>query len=135
MTRRAQDLEAERWTLPYDHAALTTTTTVKLYKVPAGRTLRLVRASEVNPTGLVGDGTNAFTLTIQNGATVANTVFNTNTGAGGASLAADTFVEGTPSATDANLVYQAGDIVSAVFTEDGTASLPAGHLVLEGLLF
>jgi hypothetical protein len=136
MIRRPDNVTAEKWTLTYENASLTGTTTVKLYKVPTGRTLRLDRASYINPTGLAGDGTNAFAGTVQNASTVAATLFNTDTGdAGGAALTADTFVEGTLSATDGSRVFQAGDVVSVVFTEDGTQTLPVGTTVLEGRLF
>jgi hypothetical protein len=127
--------EAEKIALSKDHASVSATTTVKLYKVPAGRTFRLDRATYINPTGLVGDPTNAFAGTVQNASTVAATLFNTDTGdAGGASLAADTFVTGTLGAA-AGPVFQAGDVVSLVLTEDGTATLPAGTVVIEGRLF
>ncbi len=133
--RRPEPYEAEKFTLGYDHAALTDTLAVKLYKVPTGRRLRIDRISYINPTGLVGHGTDAFAGEVKNGSTVVASLFNTDTGdAGGASLAADTFVEGVLNATDANRVLAAGDILSAVFTEDGSATLPAGHLVIEGRL-
>jgi hypothetical protein len=136
MLRRPNNVETEKFTLLKEHAEVSATTTIKVYKVPAGRTLRLDRASYINVTGLVGDGTNAFAGTVQNSSTVAATLFNTDTGdAGGASLAADTFVEGTLSATSANCVFVAGDIVSLVLTEDTAATLPAGTLILEGRLF
>ena len=137
MPRRPDDVRAEKWTYTFAHPSLTATTTYKLYKVPTGRTLRLDRASYVNPTGLVGDPTNAFAGTVQNASTVAATVFNTDTNdaPAGVTLAVDTFVEGTLSSTDSQLIFNAGDIVSFVLTEDGTATLPAGQLVLEGRLF
>lgn len=135
MTRRKNELFQEYWTTTHEHAALTATTTVKLWTVPAGKKLRIDRVWYNNPTGLAGHGTDAFMLEIKNGATVVNTVFNTDTGdAGGASLDADTPTTGTPSATDANLVLSADDVLTAVFTEDGTATLPAGRLVIEGRL-
>lgn len=135
MPRRPNLVEAEKFTLLKEHAEVTATTAIKVYKVPAGRTLRLDRATYVNVTGLAGDGTNAFAGTVQNDATVAATLFNTDTGdAGGATLAADTIVQATL-ATDANLVFAADAIVSLVLTEDGTATLPAGTVVLEGRLF
>lgn len=136
MARVDYKRDSEKFTLPKEHAEVTATTTLKLYKVPAGRTLRLDRASYINVTGLAGHATDAFAGTVQNASTVVATLFNTDTGdAGGASLTANTFVEGVLSATDASRVFVAGDIVSLVLTEDGTATLPAGTLVLEGRLF
>ena len=120
--------------MTFDHAALSATTTTKLWQCPAGRQFVLERASYINPTGLVGDGTNAFMGEVKNGSTVMATLFNTDTGdAGGASLAVDTFVEGTLG-TGAEVWLDAADVLSVVFTEDGTATLPAGRLVIEGRL-
>lgn len=123
-------------TIPFDHPQVTATTTWKMWKVPAGRKFRVTRASYINVTGLAADNTNAFAGTLQNGSTVVASLFNTdgNDVPAGASLAADTFVEGTLSATDASLVLAAGDILSLVVTEDGAATLPAGRLVVEGYL-
>lgn len=136
LPRRPDDLHAEKFTLGYDHGQLTADTTVQLYKVPAGRTLRLDRVSYVNPTGLAADSANTFALTIQNDNTIAATVFNTDSDDDdGDDLPADDFVEATLSTTSAHRVFQAGEVVSAVFIEGGTATLPAGHLVLEGRLF
>ena len=136
MSRRPEYFEAERMTMSYDHGALTGDTTVKLWKCPAGRKFKLERASYINPTGLVGDATDAFAGYVKKGATVMATLFNTDTGdAGGASLAADTFVEGALSATPADLWLDAADIISFLADEDGTQTLPAGRLVLEGYLY
>lgn len=134
MARRPNLFESERVSLSYDNASISATTTVRMYKVPAGRTFRLDRASHVNPTGLAANASNYFTATVKNAATVANTVFNTIT-VTGAALVADTYAEGVPSATDANLVFQAGDVVSLIFTLTGTQTLPVGHTVIEGRLF
>lgn len=136
MNRRPLKVEQERVAFSYDHAALTATTTVKLYKAPAGRKFRLDRAVYINPTGLAADNTNAFRGEIKNGSTVMADLFNTDGDdvPAGASLAADTHVEGVLSATDANRVLAAGDVLSLVFTEDGTATLPAGRLYIEGRL-
>ncbi len=68
--------EAEKVVLAYDHAALTASLAVKLYKVPAGRTLRIDRISYINPTGLVEDTTNVFAGEVKNGAAaLADAVF------------------------------------------------------------
>lgn len=120
--------------MTFDHAALTATTTSKLWKCPAGRSFVIERASYVNPTGLVGDITNNFLGELRKGATVMATLFNTDTDADGATLDVDTFVEGTLSATAANKWLAAGDVLAFVATEGGTATLPAGRLVIEGRL-
>lgn len=128
--------EPQRLVLSYDHDALTATTTVKLFQVPAGRKFVVEKAKYINPTGLVGDATNAFMGEVKNGATVVATLFNTDTGdAGGATLAVDTFVEGALSATLANRWFVGDDVLSLVLTEDGVATLPAGRLVIEGRLY
>lgn len=56
---------------------------------------------------------------------------NTDGDGGGAALAADTFVALTLSATESNLVLAADDELLLVATEGGTATLPAGRLVVE----
>lgn len=125
----------ERMVITFDHAALSDTTTTKLWKCPAGKSFVVDRVSYINPTGLAADGTNAFMGEVKNGSTVMATLFNTDSGdADGAALAADTFVEGTLSATAADLWLDATEVLSVVFTEDGTATLPAGRLVIEGRL-
>jgi hypothetical protein len=135
LNRQTQEKYEEKVMLSFDHPQVTATTTWKVWKCPTGRTFVLDRASYINPTGLAGDGTNAFNGDVKNGSTVMATLFNTDTGdAGGAALAANTFVEGTLSATVANKWLQAADIVSLVVTLEGTQTLPAGRIVLEGRL-
>lgn len=135
MPRIPDNKYQEKIVIDFDHPSVTATTTWKVWKCPAGKSFVLDRASYINPTGLVGDATNAFLGEVRNGATVMATLFNTDTGdAGGASLAVDTFVEGTLSATAASLWLAAGDVISLVATEDAAATLPAGRLVLEGRL-
>jgi hypothetical protein len=133
--KRPNNKLEEKVVFAYDHASVSATTTIKLWKCPTGKSFVLDRASYISPTGLVGDATNAFAGTIQNGATVMATLFNTDTGdAGGATLPVDTFVEGTLSATAANTWLAAGDVMSLVLTEDAAAVLPAGRVVIEGRL-
>lgn len=135
-TRRPNLFERERVVLTFDHAQATATTVFKLWKVPAGKKFQLERASYINPTGLAADNTNAFAGEIKKGSTVMATLFNTDSGdAGGAALAADTFVEGSLSATAANQWADAGDVIDLTLTKEGTATLPAGRVVLEGYLY
>lgn len=125
----------ERVTLgPFPHAQVTATTTVKLWKCPTGRDFIVDRVLYMNVTGLAEDATNVFAGTLQNDATVIATLFDTDSDGAGAdnSLAADTFVEGTVSATVANRVVNAGEEVSLVLTEGGAATLPAGFVQFEG---
>lgn len=132
-----QDVDRqEPWSLTYTHAAITADATIKLYKVPTGRSLVLTRVSYINPTGLAADNTNAFRGTVNNGATVAAAIFNTdgNDDPVGAALPADTFVDGVLATAQADRVFEAGEIVSFVADEDGDTTLPIGTLRLEGRL-
>lgn len=125
----------ERVLLTYDHAALTATTTVKLYKVPAGRKFRVDAVDYINPTGLVEDATNAFAITLQNASTVVANGIDTDADEPGTNtLPVDTFVAMNVVTTAGANVLAAADILSVVFTEDGTATLPPGHLVVSGRL-
>lgn len=127
----------ERIAMSFDHAALTADTTVKLYKIPAGRRLRVERCSYINPTGLTIDPTNAFALQLKNGATIVASIANTDTDdvPAGVAIPVDTFIEGVLSTTVANTWLAAADTLSILFDEDGAATLPAGRLVVEGYLY
>jgi hypothetical protein len=134
MARRPEYNLAEKFTLLKEHAQTTATQTIKVYKVPVGRKLRIDRASYINVTGLALDPSNFFVGTLKNGATVAATLFNTNT-SGGAALTANTFFDAVLSATDSARIFAAGDIILLVNTLTGTQTLPTGTLILEGRLF
>lgn len=114
----------------YDHVAVTADTTVKLFTVPAGKRFRLLRAEYINPTGLAQDATNYFTVKVLAGATVMAS-WSTLTGAQG-TIAADTFVDLVNSATDSELIAAAAAVIALFLDETGTASLPAGRIVLHG---
>ena len=126
---REDKVATDRFAISYDHASLTQTTTVKLHK--ASRRMKIEAVRYINPTGLAADNTNAFKCEIKNGSTLVASVFNTdgNDDPAGEALAADTFVSGT--LVDADSLLAADDVLSVVFTEDGTATLPAGRLVIE----
>lgn len=127
MTKRANNFLQEQVVFTYDHAQLTANTEVSLFK--CSRKFRLDRVRYVNPTGLAADATDFFNLQLNNGTTLmAN--WSTEDGEEGA-LTADTFVDFT-NAADANLVADAGDVLSIEFEEDGTATLPPGRLQIEG---
>lgn len=114
--------------LPLAHAQLTATTTVKLWRCPAGFKAVVAGADYINPTGLAENASNAFALTLQNGSTVVANGIDTDSDEAGAdnSIAADTFIAMNVVTASAANVLAAGDVLSAVFTEDGTATLPAG---------
>ena len=130
MPRRPNKTESERVQFSYDHAQLTADTVVKRWTVPAGRKFRLDRALIINPTGLAVSGTDFFNIKLKKGSTV---MANRTTAS--QVLTADTFHELTYSATDADLVADAGDVISWDFDETGTATLPAGTVIFEGRLF
>lgn len=132
--RNQSDLFQTFWTSgSKDHAVISATTTVKLYTVPAGKTLRIDRVWYNNPTGLAGAAGAGYKAEVKLGTTVACTLLNTDTSAGGATLAADTPAFGTNSGTSANMVAAAATSVTVVFTKTGaSANLPAGTLVIEG---
>ena len=119
LPRRKDKSRAESRTICYDHIAVTADTTVKLWKVPAGRSFRVTRAFYNNK--------------ILNAALVAAS-WDTTTGQQG-TLTADTPVDLVLSATDANRVLPAGTVLSLFLDETGTATLPAGRVVIEGDLF
>lgn len=118
--------------LVVDHAQVTADTTAKVFKVRADRAFKLERVDYVNPTGLAQDATNFFNIKLQTGAgptVLAN--WSTETGQQG-TLTADTFVALVLNATPANLILAPGAEVSLFLDESGTATLPAGKLVIHG---
>ena len=123
--------QQEFFELAYDHVAVTATTTVKLARVPVGKKLRIDKVEYVNVTGLAEHADNHFDIAIELGGTVAANWSTDDVDEG--TIAADTFVDLTLSATDANLVADASAAVVAVnlvLTETGTATLPAGRIVV-----
>jgi hypothetical protein len=125
----------ERVVIQYDHGSLTATTTVKRYVVPAGRQLVVDFVHYHNITGLAENASNAFALTVQNGSTVvANGIDTDSDEAGTNTLPADTTVAMTVVTAAGANVLAAGDTLSFVFTEDGTATLPAGFFTVHGRL-
>lgn len=111
------------------HAQLTDDATVKLLK--ARKRTRIDRVDYINPTGLAADNTNAFAGQLKNGSTVMASVFNTdgNDVPAGAALAANTFYTATLG-TVAERTLAAGDELSYLLDEDGTATLPPGSFVI-----
>lgn len=132
--RRENEHLQEPWSTELDHAQLTASETFKLGRVPSGRKVRIDRAYYVNNTGLAADATNAMKLELKNDTTLVASVFNTDSDddPAGAAIVAAAIVDAVLSATDADLVLDAGDVLLAVFTEDGAATLPPGRLRVEG---
>lgn len=126
----------QRVVLTFDHAQLTANSTVKLFKVPAGKHLVVDGVDYINPTGLAENASNAFALTVQNASTVVANGIDTDSDEPGADngIAADTFIAMTVVTASGANVLDGGEILSAVFTEDGTATLPAGRFVVHARL-
>lgn len=135
--------DRERLILPFDHPSVTATTTWKIWKVPTGRKFYVERVSYINPTGLTEDNSNNFAGAVRNGSVDIASLFNTDADLApdtGASLAADTFVEGdlTPMLVFADATFTAAttDVVTitahGLLTGDGpfrvssSTTLPAG---------
>ena len=111
------------------HPAVTATSTFHVFKarVPC----KVTRIEYANPTGLAEDTTNTFKGEIKNGSTVLATPFFTDSDeAGDNNLGANTLIVASLSAVDGALNLAAGDTLDLVLTEAGTATLPAGGLVV-----
>jgi hypothetical protein len=128
MKRDGGQYQTERFSLgPFTHAQVTETTSAKLFD--ASRPMQIDRVMYLNPTGLADHADNWFKVELQKGTSTVIATWHTDTGAD----------EDIPADTpfDLNLVAAAsklavGDVVKLVLTEGGAATLPAGHVVIEG---
>lgn len=131
--RRAQLDMQDKVTMFIDHPSVSATTAIKIFKA-YGRKFRIDAVRYVNPTGLTGDNTNDFSGAISNATTTTTiaTLFNTDTNdvPAGVSLPANTFVDGV--IVDGTQVLAVDDELSIVLTKEGTQTLPAGRLQIEG---
>jgi hypothetical protein len=107
----------------------TNTALVKLFKAKERFLVEKVRY--INPTGLVEDATNFFDIQVKNGATVVAN-WSTETTVGEGTIAADTWVDLTLSTTGSDLVLALDDVLSLNLDENGTQTLPAGRIQIEG---
>ncbi len=128
--RRKLSYAAEPKVFSFDHAQVTADTTSWVWTTPAGRSFRITRAMYCNPTGLAADAANYFTVKVLNGVAVAASWSTQTTGDG--ALAADTPV--ALNLQSDNLVVPANTKLSLFLDETGTATLPAGRVVIEGEL-
>ncbi len=129
IARRPPTTEQDRVVLTFDHIALTADLTAKLLKVPAFvAAFRVEKVEYINPTGLGADGANYFAISVKNGSTVVAGPLSS----AGAAITADTFMELALSGTDADRVLDPGEILSVLFDETGTQTLPVGRLVVHG---
>lgn len=130
--KRKNDFLQERVVLSFDHPAVTSDTEWKFFKVPSGKTLKIDQVEYINPTGLAEDATNVFALSLKNGSVVVAGPYSSDSDGAGAdnSIPANTFFDLTLSSTSTELVAAAGDVLSLLADEGGTASLPAGRVVV-----
>lgn len=110
-----------------DNASLTADLTVVL-DAPTRR-FRVDGARYYNATGLAVDPTDFFNIKVLIGATVAAN-WSTETSVGEGVIPAATFVSLTNAAL-ADRLGAADDVISVVYDEDGTATLPAGLIVID----
>ncbi len=117
----------ERFTLEYDNASLTADLTVVLDAPP--KRFYIEGARYYNATGLVAHAANFFNIKVLIGATVAAN-WSTETGEEG-TIAAATFVTFSRPSDVSDAAGAADAVVSVLFDEDGTATLPAGRIVID----
>ena len=130
---------ARDFTFNYNHVAVSTDTTVKLWR--SDRAFAIDYVEYINPTGLAQDASVYYTVKLLNASAVAAS-WSTVSSTGDGPLLADTFVELAKSATASNLRGAAGVTVSLFLDKtagppaDGAAAptntLPAGRVVVHG---
>lgn len=126
---RRPPTEQQVFEVAFTHPSVTADTTTKEYKT-GSRPLRISGIDYINPTGLAQDASNYFAIQVKVGSTVVGS-WSTLTSAQG-TIAADTFVALVLNATDANLVVPAGSTLTLLLDETGTATLPAGKVIVRG---
>lgn len=126
----ADNARGEEVEFSYDHAAVSADTTVKLWKNKSTRHFLIEEVEYINPTGLAQDASNTFNVKVLNAAAVAAS-WDTTTTTGQGTIAADTFVA-LVNGSAANRLVAPSAVVSLFLDEGGTASLPAGRIVVKG---
>lgn len=133
--RRIDKYRGERVTLQYDFAqSADADISARLYEVPAGRKFTMERAYVNLPAGLAEHSSNWCDFQIKNAAVV---VANWSTDAdlaGTNSIVANTPKVLTPNADPATKTFAGGEFVDFLANEDGTTTIPAGRVVVEGYL-
>ena len=125
----AEAVKSDEQQIVVDHPQVTADTTTKEWKNRSDRYFLIESARYVNPTGLAQDASNTFNLKVLNAAAVAAN-WDTTTGQQG-TIAADTFVDFV-NGSEANRLVAPDGIVSLFLDETGTATLPAGKLIIHG---
>lgn len=116
--------------LVIDHPEVTGDTTTKEFKTrPDKRAMRIDSIQYVNPTGLAASTpSNFFAIQLKNGTDVLGS-WSTLTAAQG-TLTADTFVDLVLNTDTTKLVVAAEATLSLLLDETGTATLPAGKMIV-----
>lgn len=115
------------------NASLTQDLEDHLYTVPAGRVFVVDSATYYNATGLAADASNYFNIKVQldGGSQIAANWSTLNSAEG--ALVADT-ATALVNGTLANRTFLGGQRIDVMFDETGTATLPAGRIVVTGRL-
>jgi hypothetical protein len=103
------------------------TTTMKLLKVPYACVVDKIRFHTL--AGLAAHASNNFKCMLQKTGSVdllSAVLFDTDAD-DGAALTADAFVDGALSAVAGATTLAADDVITAVFTLEGTQTMPVGH--------
>lgn len=124
---RGLPLSGELAVFQEDHAQVTADTTQFYFETPADRAVLVKEVVYYNATGLAQDVANFFDIQVKHGSTVVAN-WSTETGQEG-TIAADTPVRLT---NGSDLVIPPDTRVDLVLDETGTATLPAGVIVLYG---
>lgn len=122
----AESMPGEPMMFQVDHASATADTTIKLFKVPAGKHFVLDSAEYKNVNGLAADASNYFDLQIKNGAALM-----ANKSSAAAAHTADT-IEAFTAGAAADRVAKPAAQIDLVLDETGTATLPAGTVTIFG---
>lgn len=134
--KRPNEFLQEPYILRYEHVANANggTVTTKLDKLT--RRMKVTRVKYINPTGLAEHSTNVGIISIKNGATVVAT-WRTDADdmVADASIPANTFMDLTLATDTADRVFEIDDVLSLVVDEEGTTTVPAGRVVVEGVYF
>lgn len=112
------------------HAQATADTTQYLFESPANHWFILEEAVYYNATGLAQDVTNFFNIKVQDQTPTVYANWSTETGQEG-TITADTPVRMT---LGASVAIPPNSLVDLMLDEDGTATLPAGEILLTGRL-
>jgi hypothetical protein len=128
---RPNSILQERFFFAFDHALASATITHQLFT--AQRAIRIDLVEYINVTGLAGHASNFWTIGLQKGSTVMALWSTDSDIVTEGTITADTFIAPVLSATDANRVTAAADVVKLVLTKAASAAnLPAGRIVVHG---